>query len=292
MCTSRGKGEWDTLSSPPVVPIHSIDRMTPGTSQRLRRQFRHVAYAGLLVVGTAAVSLAESPGAASLRGSAASLDQQNRQAERHDFTYLQKSEQLRRFVDAGLLVPIRGSRAYRLKDVSFPYARPEVRLFIERLGTQYHRACGEQLVVTSLTRPLANQPRNASPRSVHPTGMALDLRRPTNRACRDWLESTLLYLEERAVIEATRERGPPHYHIAVFPQDYAVYVERTAARNDSGIGQAPSGTSYTVRRTDTLWRIARRHKTTVDLIRQVNQLRSAVIHPGQVLRIPASLSAN
>ena len=102
----------------------------------------------------------------------------------------------------------------------------------------------------------------------------------------------MLYLEERAVIEATRERGPPHYHIAVFPQDYALYVNRITTRNDSRIGQTPSNTSYTVRRRDTLWRIARQHETTVDLIRRVNQLRSAVIHPGQVLRIPATLSVN
>lgn len=266
--------------------------MTTGTSRVLSKRFRNVACVGLLVVETATVSLAESSGSASLRGSTASLDQQNKQAERHDFTYLQKSAQLRRFVDAGLLVPIRGGDAYRLKDVSFPYARPEVKLFIDRLGPQYRRACGEQLVVTSLTRPRANQPWNASPRSVHPTGMAFDVRRPANRACRDWLESTLLYLEERAVIEATRERGPPHYHIAVFPQDYAVYVNRITTRNDFRIGQTPSNASYTVRRRDTLWRIARQHETTVDLIRRANQLRSAVIHPGQVLRIPVSLSAN
>ena len=39
-------------------------------------------------------------------------------------------------------------------DVSFPFARPEVELFVQRLSGQYRRACGEQLVVTSLTRPI------------------------------------------------------------------------------------------------------------------------------------------
>ena len=170
--------------------------------------------------------------AQSLRGSAASLARQNHQARRHDFTYLRGTDHVRRFVGAGLLVPVGGNRDYALKDVSFPYARPEVKLFIDRLTGQHRRACGDRLVVTSLTRPRSHQPRNASPRSVHPTGMALDLRRPQTPACRRWLEQTLLYLERRQVLEATYERRPPHYHVAIFPRDYRAYV----ARITSGAG--------------------------------------------------------
>ena len=125
--------------------------------------------------------------AQSLRGSRGALDLQTAQAVSHDFTYLGGAGQLRRFVAAGYLVPVDSNRDYWLKDVSFPVARPEVRLFIGRLASQYRRACGERLVVTSLTRPLSHQPRNASDRSVHPPGMALDLRRPAGR-CRRWLE--------------------------------------------------------------------------------------------------------
>ena len=126
----------------------------------------------LLALTTASAALGQS-----LRGSSASLDRQNRQAQRHDFTLLRDAAHVQRFVDAGYLVPIRGNGNYTLKAVSFPFGRPAVKLFIERLSAQYRRACGEQLVVTSLTRPIGNQPRNASRRSVHPTGMAIDLRR-------------------------------------------------------------------------------------------------------------------
>jgi len=238
----------------------------------------------------AAVGVAEADDA-SLRGSAASLDQQNEQAERHDFTYLRESSQLRRFVGAGLLVPIGGDDNYRLKDVSFPFARPEVKLFVERLSEQYRRACGEELVITSLTRPRANQPRNASPRSVHPTGMAVDLRRPTNPTCRRWLESTLLYLEEQTVIEATRERAPPHYHVAVFARDYAFYVEMLRSR-PTAQAAAAALPRHVVRPRDTVWQIARRYGTTPAEIRRANGLRSSMIHPGQVLDIPVeSVSA-
>jgi len=162
--------------------------------------------------------------AQSLRGSSASLTRQYEQAKRHDYTFLRRPGDVQRFVDLGLLVPIRPGPAYDLAQVSFPYARPEVKLFLERLGTQYQAACGEKLVVTSLVRPTTRQPRNAADRSVHPTGMAMDLRRSNKASCRQWLERVLLQLEARGVLEATRERRPPHYHVALFPQPYVQYV--------------------------------------------------------------------
>jgi hypothetical protein len=116
-----------------------------------------------------------------------------------------------------------------LDRVSFPYARPAVRMFIERLASQYRAATRERLVVTSLTRPLDDQPRNASPLSVHPAGMAVDFRRPSKASSRQWLEKTLLSLENKGVIDATRERRPAHYHVAVFPDKYATYAATLGA---------------------------------------------------------------
>ena len=119
-----------------------------------------------------------------------------------------------------------GNADYELatEEVSFPYARPEVKTFVERLSEQYRAACGERLVVTSLTRPITRQPPNASVISVHPTGMAADLRRSDSPGCRQWLETVLLDLEGKGVIEATREQYPPHYHVAVFPNPYLQYL--------------------------------------------------------------------
>ena len=229
--------------------------------------------------------LATVPGLAagqSLRGSAASLDRQVGQAGSHDFTYLSGPAELRRFVSAGLLVPVRSTRNFRLANVSFPYARPEAKLFIERLAAQYRRACGERMVVTSLTRPMSHQPGNASDRSVHPTGMAIDLRRPAGR-CRRWLEETLLSLETQAELEATRERNPPHYHVAVFPEPYAAHVDRLVGRPDGpGLERV-----YVVRRGDTLSEIASRHGTSAGALRRANGLVSPRIYPGQTLRVPA-----
>lgn len=221
----------------------------------------------------------------SLNGSRASLDRQNAAARQHDFTYLSTPSHVRRFVDAGYLVRVRGNQDYRLHGVGFPYARPEVALFIQRLGRQYRRACGEQLVVTSLTRPRSRQPRNASSRSVHPTGMALDLRRSNKRACRSWLERILLDLESRDVLDAVRERRPPHYHVAVFPMPYAAYVQSGQAAQ---FASASEMQGYRVRRGDSLWTIARRLGTTVQEIRSANDLRGNRIYAGQVLTVPSN----
>lgn len=247
--------------------------------------------ASVALLLTAAVLVATPPvQAQSLGGSLASMREQNRQARRHDFTFLRTATQVRKFVDLGLLVPLGGNRDYDLHAVSFPYARPETKLFVERLSSQYRAACGERLVVTSLTRPISRQPPNASSRSVHPTGMALDLRRSSRRRCRSWLEETLLYLERRDILEATRERHPPHYHVALYPAPYRSYVARITGQSETRLvaGIAGDTITYQVRRQDTLWRISRRYDTTPEALQGLNGLRSTTIYPGQVLKVPTT----
>jgi LysM repeat protein len=242
------------------------------------------------------VILPASAGAQSLRGSRASLDIQNRMAKTHQFTFLRTETQLEKFVRLGYLVPVQANSDFELHQVSFPYTRAETALFVKRLAAQYRASCRERLVVTSLTRPSALQPRNASDRSVHPTGMALDLRIPRTPACRRWLEQVLLELEDERVIEATRERRPAHYHIAVFPEPYRSWVDgrggtlrvvQAALTKPTG-GAAKAVTRYEVRRGDSLWNIARKHGTTVAQLRAKNALGSNRILPGQVLEVPAS----
>ena len=243
--------------------------------------------ASFLILGIF-VFLPRGLGAQSLRGSTASLDRQARAARNHDFTYIESPAQVERFVKAGYLVQVRANRDFDLHGVSYPYTRPETKTFILRLSSQYRRACGEKLVVTSMTRPLSRQPRNASSRSVHPTGMAIDVRRSNSRACRSWLESVLLSLEASGVVEATRESYPPHYHIAVFPQPYARYVENITSRQANTRMASAGITEYRVRRGDSLWDIAQTHGTTVDRLKQENGLRGSRIYAGQLLKVPVT----
>lgn len=221
--------------------------------------------------------------AQSLQGSRASVDLQYRMAEAHDYTLIDTPARVRYFAEQGWLVPVPSGRDVVVKnDVSFPYARPEVKLFIERLGAQYRTACGEQLVVTSLTRPATRQPRNASERSVHPTGMALDIRYSWDGNCRRWLEGVLLSLERQGVLEATLERRPRHYHIALFPRQYEQYLEARSTRPD----EAAVVRAYRVRRGDSLWKIARSVGVSVDELRAANGIDGSRIFVGQVLDVP------
>jgi hypothetical protein len=267
-------------------PLDSVNSLTAPSDQMLSAT-RHIRSSSVAVlalgVALAYSTLAEPVQAQSLRGSTSSLDRQNRVARAHDYTYIDTPQRLRFFADRGWLVPVTPTRDYTLHAVSFPYARPEVELFVRRLGAQYRRGCGEQLVVTSLTRPATRQPRNASDRSVHPTGMAMDLRYSWNRTCRRWLEDVLTSLERQGVLEATLERSPRHYHVALFPQQYASYVETLAARMAATV---PETTEYQVRSGDSLWAIARRHGTTVDELRDANGLDGERIFVGQVLDVP------
>jgi nucleoid-associated protein YgaU len=136
---------------------------------------------------------------------------------------------------------------------------------------------------------------NSADRSVHPTGMAVDLRKPTKRRCLTWLRETLLYLEAAGALEATEEHRPPHFHVAVYPGPYRRYVarsgrsggeERTASRSSGTRRATPARTTYRVRQGDSLWAIARRHGTSVERLKNANDMRSNRLRPGQVLVIP------
>jgi LysM repeat protein len=278
----------------------------------------------LIVTFIAAASAQE---AQSLLGSRASMLKQNEEAQEHEFSYLQTVSDVRDYAQRGLLVRIPGDDDYQVADASFPYARPEVKTFIDRLAGQYHAACGERLVVTSLTRPADRQPWNASPLSVHPTGMAIDLRRSRRPACRAWLERNLLSLEGDGVVEATKENHPPHYHVAVFPKPYLQYLAsrgdapdpvtapaeaaaevRVAAVSEKAEGK-PEKRSSTRRSTriarakavharsskkrvrvghgDSLWTIAQRNGVSVAALKRANRIRSSHLKPGQALALPA-----
>lgn len=241
-----------------------------------------------------------------LKGSRTAMRKQNSVAQKQDYTFLRTTTDVQRFVQSGYLVPVKGTSALKLSGVSFPYARPAIRTFAERLASQYKNACGNKLIVTSLTRPLSRQPWNASDLSVHPAGMALDIRVSERRSCRAWLESTLVGLEKKGVLEATRERRPAHYHVAVFPEQYFSYLNKAAVESSNPAsqrkliakGEAPKYASvlplpsarkaskHRVRTGETLWEISRKHGVTVTALKQANQLRGSRIRPGQVLSIP------
>lgn len=232
----------------------------------------------LALLTTAVMSLGTPVLAQTLKGSPASMTRQNQEAVRYGYSFLENSQAVSQFVERGHLVRVSANRQMDLHDVSYPYARPGVKMFLDRLSSQYLAACGEKLTITSLTRPLNKQPANASQASVHPTGMAADLRIPGKGNCRSWLERTLLSLESANVLDVTRERNPPHYHVAVFTQTYEQYVATLSTTTSE----------YLVRRGDTLSEIATRTGSSIAQLRAANGLTGDLLQVGQKLHVPGS----
>jgi hypothetical protein len=234
--------------------------------------------------------------AQTLRGSRSSVERMYNQAQKQDLTFYRSSRGVRSAAREGDLVRLSATDDYRIAGASFAYALPTTRTFVQRLAAQYRDHCGERLVVTSATRPRSMRLRNSVTESVHPTGMAVDLRKPSKGSCLRWLRQTLLDVEGEGVIDATEEHHPPHFHVAVFPEQYADYVRgragqrrsaSLAGREEEGGGERPSAsTRYRVREGDSLWTIARRHGTTVERLKAANDLRSGRLSIGQTLVIP------
>lgn len=238
----------------------------------------------------AALALPAGLQAQSLQGSRSSVDRMYRTAQQQDLYFYQTSSGVRRAADRGTFVRLSGNADYQLAAVSNPYVLPATRTFVQRLAAQYRSACGQRLVVTSAARPKSQRLVNSVDRSVHPTGMAIDLRRPSHGRCLTWLRSTLLALEGRGVLEATEERNPAHFHVAIFPAQYRRYLNgggatRTAA---AASDEAESGASerYVVRKGDSIWAISRRMRVSVEQIQLANNLTSSRILAGQVIVIP------
>lgn len=223
--------------------------------------------------------------AQSLRGSQASIERMYRHAVANGIYFYKTGDGIRNAEGRGAFVRLTGNVNYTMSGVSYPLVRPSTMTFVERLASQFRGACGERLVVTSASRPKSMRLINSADRSVHPTGIAVDLRRPRNSRCATWLRRTLLQLEDAGLVEATEERRPAHFHVAVFPEPYARYVQRrggsvrTASASKTG--------EYRVRSGDSLWAIARRHSTTVEMLKAANGLSSSFLRPGQTLVIPA-----
>jgi hypothetical protein len=182
------------------------------------------------VVATSGVSAAAVEAAPSLRGSPAAMEEQNRVAKTHGLTFYRTSAAIEEAVERGELLRLEGNADYDVADfVRHPFAHPAAKLFVERLARQYHEACGQKLVVTSATRPSDSQPSNSHALSVHPAGMAVDLRVSDRASCRAWLENALMDMEAQGLLNGIRERHPPHYHVALYPEPYMAYaVERMA----------------------------------------------------------------
>jgi len=258
--------------------------------------------AALALAGAAAIFAPGAGEAQTLRGSRSSVDRMYNQARSHALPFYRTPRGVRSAAAGGELVRLSGNANYRVSGVSYPYALATTRTFVQRLAEQYRDVCGEKLVVTSAMRPSSFRLFNSVDKSVHPAGMAVDIRIPRKASCRSWLRQRLLHLESRGVAEATEERRPPHFHVAVFPDPYRRYVGGSAGTSTASRTKRPAASSparrrptarpaervtYRVRNGDSLWTIARRHGVSVSRLQAANDLNGSRVRAGQRLTIPA-----
>lgn len=231
--------------------------------------------------------------AQSLRGSMESVERMYDHAVNDGLTFYENSNDVHWAAARGELVQLRTDRGYDLHRVAFPFVRPATQTFVERFAEEYRQTCREEMVVTSGVRPESRQPSNSSVRSVHPTGMAVDLRKPRGH-CLTWLRRELLTLEGSGVIEATEEHHPAHFHVAVFGPEYLRFAGAPAFERPTAMivavsrpTPAPVTRHYKVRAGDSLWSIAQQNATSVHDLIVANRLEHTKIRPGQTLVIPA-----
>ena len=245
-------------------------------------------------------------------------------ATMHGLVFYQTPRDIDKAVADGKLVRLEGDAAYELtRGVGFSYATREAKQFVASFAPQYLAACGTPLVVTSAARPTNRQPRNSNPYSVHPTGIAVDLRRPAAGPCQTWLRKALAELEDQGYIEATEERRPVHLHVAVLTEpgkiaalppvgsDALAGAPPRTQRSDGDLTlrstppavrvsnaptrRAPNATekadgvrTYRVREGDTLWDVARRSGVSVNALAKANRRSPrGVLKVGTVLRVPS-----
>ncbi len=179
---------------------------------------RHlIARAALATLATLTAGLAAPcPAAAqTLRGSPASVERAYRLAVRRGLPFHRSRGTIERSARRGVYVRLSNTATYRLRGVGVPFVLPATRTVLGNLAARYRRQCGERLVVTSAMRLTLSRLINSTPKSVHPAGLAFDLRAPRGR-CRAWLRAELLSMERRGLIDATEERVPPHLHVVVY----------------------------------------------------------------------------
>jgi len=155
----------------------------------------------------------------SLRGSKESVQKMYDFAQAHHLPFYLTPTNIDDAIRKGALVPLTGDSTYSLtRGVGFSYATREAKQFVLAFAPQYLAACGTPLTVTSAARPTSRQPHNANPLSVHPTGIAVDLRRPPAGPCLTWVRNALSELEAKGFVEATEEHHPVHLHVAVLTE--------------------------------------------------------------------------
>ena len=163
--------------------------------------------------------------------------QQYLYAKAHDLEFSLNSVQFWGMVNGKILVPLKSTPHEAPLRAVFdtPFVLPATAEFTRNLALAHHEAKCGRLYVTGGGRFRVF--RNSSEYSVHPAGMAVDIRiRDLSRRCYNNLSRLLYNAEAERVADTTRERWPPHFHVVVVqkPKIIAAKGDEEAEISDQG----------------------------------------------------------
>ena len=185
----------------------------------------------LYTLAVALIVLPPSVKASSLRGSHASEEKQNQEADREKLTRIATDEQIEQFERARLLVPLPQGETIQIDDrleLKWQWCRPWTATFLRDIAKDYFAEFHTPLQINSAVRTTEYQIQlrktngNAAGttgdlQSSHPTGATVDLaKKGMTRKQLAWMRKRLLGLESKNLIEATEEKRQSVFHIMVF----------------------------------------------------------------------------
>jgi len=183
---------------------------------------------------------------AALRGGQAAQERDNRAADADDLSRLENRDDLRRFIDGGLLVPIDDTRSYYLDTIGghdaphadlYRHARPWTKRFLDQEMKTLRAEYGVRAKITSLVRTDKYQDKicrsgNAAAicggdwweQSLHVTGATVDISKE-GMSCKaiGWMRKRLVRLMGQGKLGAIEERGAFHVFVR---KAYAVEAKK------------------------------------------------------------------
>lgn len=158
-------------------------------------------------------------------GEVSSSEQQFKYAEQSGVVII-TSDNFDGLVRSGDLVRLEGPNIRLRSARVIPYVIPSTRDFVLQLAYDFgQQGCGELVVNDALRVAGSIMPSAASSFSVHPRGMAVDIRvNGISERCETWMNTYLMENEAEGKVDATREhwkvvRGQrvpnPHFHLVV-----------------------------------------------------------------------------
>ncbi|MEK7546492.1 MAG: DUF5715 family protein [Patescibacteria group bacterium] len=171
-----------------------------------------------------------------LRGGKAVQKRHNRQANADDLTRLEKRDDLERFIDLGLLVPVDDTRSYYLDSIGghdpghedlYRHARPWTKRFLDKELSVVRTKFGHRSKLTSFVRTDTYQGRicrsgNGAAicggdwweQSLHLTGATVDISKEgMSRKTLAWMRKRLVQLQRQSLVSAIEERGAFHVFV-------------------------------------------------------------------------------